>query len=212
MITNLSVALQTLVCGSILVKRASSSVRMITHNQWLQMSATTCSLFIKVGGIFPFLTRDSTEALMRHVPVYFGSQFQNSEYAVKGKSTTPNQNVKWSDLFSLESSKGNVASFLRNRNILGHWDMFFFFYKTRLWLWVNHNQSQRQSYNMHWTIEHLYRNNSIESQQVKMFSFFVLQNRQPRDLQTTLYKSWLRSFKYLFSIPWKQCTLQRLMA
>ena len=53
---------------------------------------------------------------------------------------------------------------------------------------------------MHWTIEHLYRNNSIESQQVKIccFLFFFLQNRQPRDLQTTLYKSWLRSFKYLF--------------
>lgn len=30
------------------------------------------------------------------------------------------------------------------------------------------------------------------------FLCFVLQNRQPRDLQTTLYKSWLRSFKYLF--------------
>lgn len=57
--------------------------------------------------------------------------------------------------------------FLRNRNILGHWDTFFFLHD-KYWLCVNHNQSQRQSYNMHWTIEHLYRNNSIESQQVKI--------------------------------------------
>lgn len=58
--------------------------------------------------------------------------------------------------------------FLTNTNILGHGDTFFLHDKS--WLCVSHNQLQRQSYNMHWTIEHLYGNNSIESQQVKILS------------------------------------------
>lgn len=88
--------------------------------------------------------------------------------------------------------------FLRNRNILGHWDTFLFF----TWQVLALCKSQPVTTPK---LQHALNNRTfIQKQQHRKstsknyyYYFVFLQNRQPRDLQTTLYKSWLMSFKYL---------------